>query len=449
MQNKSRNPDLKYAFNENMSLGVKILLAIQYMVPNMVSLMFPILAMQIVSVPASQAESVLSITMLIMALVTFLQSRRFKKLTAGMLLPPSVAPPYLAPSILAIKTGGLSLIFGMTMIAGVVQVGLSFVVRHIRRFIPVEIASLVLLLIGFELGGFSFHLYTNIHVPLLLGFKKVLFYAVVFIPLVLILIFDQFCGPHLKTYAIVCAVIIGYVFIWLFGFMDPQHIATIQHASWFFVPHLFVGQYRFSSDLIIPFIFSAVICVIKIIGSVSAMQEIQSKEVQPIDFNRLSRANFVDGLGTLLAGVFGTLGMNASSSGVALSLSKGVTSRFIAGPLAIMLILPAFMPKASLVLLYIPHAVMAAVLLDLGSALVKSSCVILLKSFNRLSVQLYVGIGLTVGLSYDIYPQIYQQLPQSLHMLIGSSVALAMLFAVVVFLFSSFFIRFVVGRGVE
>jgi uncharacterized membrane protein AbrB (regulator of aidB expression) len=59
---------------------------------------------------------------------------------------------YLGPSLLALKTGGLSLVFGMTVFAGCVESALSRSLRHLRAFFPPEIAGLVVVLLGVTIG---------------------------------------------------------------------------------------------------------------------------------------------------------------------------------------------------------------------------------------------------------------------------------------------------------
>ena len=419
-----------YGFNDKPALLPMVLLSIQYMIPNTISLLFIVIVMNQGHIPIPTAISVISITMIIMAIVNILQSQR-KKFSPGMLLPPSAAPPYIAPSILAIKAGGLPLVFGMTLISGVAEILLTFIIRHIRKIIPDEIAALILLLIGFELGMLGIHLYNNIHSPFDVPWKTTFFYIVAYLPLLLILILDQLTNTFFKRYSIILSALIGYALIYFCGFMPKEHLVLIRKADWFFVPHLFFGEYRFSWSLVFPFLIAAFICSVKMIGSVFALQELQKEHFEgKKDFKQLAKANFIDGLGTLLAGGFGSMGMNVSSSSVALSLSTGVTSRYISLPISVLLFIFAFIPKIGYVLLYIPQSIMGAVLLDLGCTLVGSSCIILMKKINKLNTQLYIGIGLTAGLSYGIYPEIFSQLPIYMSSFIGSSIALAMIAAV-------------------
>ena len=59
---------------------------------------------------------------------------------------------YLAPSLLAVKAGGLPLVWGMTIFAGLVEIALSRVWSRLRPFIPPESAGLVVFLVGVIIG---------------------------------------------------------------------------------------------------------------------------------------------------------------------------------------------------------------------------------------------------------------------------------------------------------
>ncbi len=422
---------IQYAFDDRVPVLSKWLFGLQYMVPNIISLLFVVLVMQQGHILSREANNVLSITMIIMAFITWAQSLRFGRLGAGMLLPPSIAPPYLAPCILAIKTGGLSLVFGMTLVAGLLQTSLSFVIKYITRFVPIEIAYLVLLMIGFELGVLGIHMYAELG---MLGGQHAhsfLYYFVMYLPMLMILLFDQLFGAFFKSYGIAISVVVGYAVIYCTGFMNHAHLHLIKVSSWFLVPHLNMGHHSFSAHYLIVFLLAAIICVIKIVGSVPALEGVQPKASDKVNYTRTAQANFIDGMGTLLGGAFGSMGMNASSSGLALSLSKGVTSRFVSRPISILLLICAFIPKIGFLLLYIPQAIMAAVLIDLGTALIVSSANKLCHSLKVFKMELVIGISLCIGLSYSTYPQIFKALPNVTKLLFGSSIALAMIIAVI------------------
>ena len=65
----------------------------------------------------AQAQSIIRISMIASGIATILQARANSKIGSGYLCPFSCGPAYLSASILAGKTGGLPLIFGLTIAA--------------------------------------------------------------------------------------------------------------------------------------------------------------------------------------------------------------------------------------------------------------------------------------------------------------------------------------------
>ena len=59
---------------------------------------------------------------------------------------------FLGPSLAAVKAGGMSLVFGMTIFAGVVECALARIMPFLRPIFPPEVAGLIILLIGLTNG---------------------------------------------------------------------------------------------------------------------------------------------------------------------------------------------------------------------------------------------------------------------------------------------------------
>ena len=75
---------------------------------------------------------------------------------------------------------------------------------------------------------------------------------------------------------------------------------------------------------------------------------------------------------------------------------------------------------------------MASILLELTTALIRNSIVNLLMHINkRFNATVYIGIAFTLGLSYHVYPKLYGHLPKLANDLVGSSIALALIAAII------------------
>ena len=432
----SRAKDLLYGFNERPPLRESFFLTLQFIIAPGISLIFPILVLQQLVIPVSPyfAASFISMVMIASAITTFLQAGHFfGPIGSRMFLPISATPIYLAPAIMAVKLGGLPMVFGMSIISGVIQAIMALFVGKIKKLFPPEIAALILILIAIDLFNLGLRQYTNLgetftifatHYPFLsTGIK--------FLPLILILCFNEFGNKVLKLYGIFIAVVISYLIIYLFNLMPHAALYAINNAHWLFLPSLAPGGYHFSISLLIPFMIGAFVCVIKMIGSVSALQSLQNNNWQEPDMQQISRASFTDALGSIFSGLLGGMGLNASSSNIAMSIEYKMTSRYVAYLLALILFIIAFCPKCSLILVYLPKPIIASIFIILGVSLLSGGLKIISNNLVTLQQRLVIGVSFVIGLSNNVYPNIYHNLPSAIQLFTGSSIAVAAICAVI------------------
>ena len=82
-------------------------LALQLALPSAITLVYPVLVLRSVGTPAVEITNTLSWTLFALAAATVLQSRHRGPIGCGLLLPSLSSGPHLAPSLVAIKAGGL------------------------------------------------------------------------------------------------------------------------------------------------------------------------------------------------------------------------------------------------------------------------------------------------------------------------------------------------------
>ena len=95
----------------------------------------------------------LSLSLIALGVAAILQSLPRGPVGSRFLCPPCHDAIFLEPSIAALKFGGLPLVFGMTMVAGVIQSLLSPILNRIRPLLPPEIGGLVIFLVGTSIAA--------------------------------------------------------------------------------------------------------------------------------------------------------------------------------------------------------------------------------------------------------------------------------------------------------
>ncbi len=91
------------------------------------------------------AHRALSLGMIAIGIMTVLQSLRIGPLGSGFLAPPVVSAIYLPPSLSAAHEGGLALVCGMIVFAGLVEAAFSWALLRLRKVFPPVISGFIVL----------------------------------------------------------------------------------------------------------------------------------------------------------------------------------------------------------------------------------------------------------------------------------------------------------------
>ena len=118
---KRKPPGIIYAADDALPLLAALFNGVQHVGLVAIFLVFPLLVFRVGALPEPLIANLLAIAMLVMGIGTLLQSVRVGPVGSGYLCPSTFTAAYLGPSLLAVKTGGLSLLFGMTIFAGVLE----------------------------------------------------------------------------------------------------------------------------------------------------------------------------------------------------------------------------------------------------------------------------------------------------------------------------------------
>jgi NCS2 family nucleobase:cation symporter-2 len=134
---------------------------------------------------------------------------------------------------------------------------------------------------------------------------------------------------------------------------------------------------------------------------------------------------FAGAIGTGLSGLLGGIGQSTFSSNVGLSLATGATSRFIALPCGILMILLAFLPKLAAFFAVMPDPVMGAILIYVACYMILAGIQVITSRMLDARRIFVVGIALIFGLSVDMVPGLYRDVPNLIQPLFSSSLSIS------------------------
>jgi NCS2 family nucleobase:cation symporter-2 len=95
-----------------------------------------------------EASSLVSMSMMAGGVGAILQALKRGPVGSGCLCPQVCGPSFLSASLLAAQTGGLSLVCGMTVVAGVAETLFSRVMHRLRFMFPAEVTGLTMAMVG-------------------------------------------------------------------------------------------------------------------------------------------------------------------------------------------------------------------------------------------------------------------------------------------------------------
>src|SRR6185437_4860807 len=144
--------NLAYELEETPPAGVLWISAAQHVGVCAIFTVYPLIIAREGGLSVSQTSNLLQLGFFVLAIGAVLQALPRGPIGSRFLAPSIFTGVYLAPSLLAVKIGGLALMWGMTMFAGLVEIVLSRVWSRLRPFIPSETAGLVIFLVGTIIG---------------------------------------------------------------------------------------------------------------------------------------------------------------------------------------------------------------------------------------------------------------------------------------------------------
>lgn len=431
---------LRYDLHSRPPLAVLVASVAQHMGLMAVTLVFPVLVAQAAGADAATQANYLALAMLAMGLSTLFQSwggrlPGLPRIGSGFLLPAVFTAAYLPAALLTAKTGGLSAVAGLTIAAGLTQITLSRFISRLRPYLPIEIVGLVVVLIGIILGVVAFKLVVGLGQERPLSVDGT---GAAVLALAVMIGLAVWGTARLKTMAVLVGLAVGTAFhlVWglFWGLAAPAAPglpltslvpSVASSLGWSLNWPLVVPS--FSAGLLPGFLAGALACTLRGFGDMVASQRANDRDWKRPDYANIEAGVLADGLGTLMAGLLGTMGLNTYSASVGLSVATQVLARRVAVGVGFTWIALAFLPGASTLVLAIPRGVLGAALLFASAFIVLSGVSILGQRMLDARRTITVGLGLLLGLSFDQLPAFYSEhLASELKSVVSSSLILGL-----------------------
>jgi NCS2 family nucleobase:cation symporter-2 len=424
--------NLIYDVTDKPPIGTGVLLGLQHVFVISVGWIFVVVIVTAFGGTREQARQVIQISMIASGVATILQARPKGPVGSGYLCPLSVGPAYISASILAGKLGGLPLLFGLTAISGLFEALLSRLVQRLRVLFPPEVTGLVVAMVGIELIALA--------APRFLGFQSFEARIDPRAVFVAVLSLAAMIGPSiwstgkLKLYPVLLGLMCGYGSAYALGLLSTSEFFRSFAGSLLSLPQRAETGWSFDISLLPPFFIACLASTLKSVGDLTLCQKANDLEWKRTDLKSASGGILAESVGTTLAGLFGGVGQSTFSSNVGLSIATGATSRHIALPCGVILILLAFIPGLAAVFTIMPPPVMGAILVYVACFMILGGIQVITSRMLDARRTFVVGIPFIFGLSVAMVPGLYAKVPEALAPMFGSSLSLATILVIVLHL---------------
>lgn len=142
-------PDnLIYGVDDHPPVWASLVLGLQHLSTVAIALIFPVVLIRAVGGSEETARVLVSMSVLAAGIGVILQALTKGPVGSGYLCPQVCGPSYMSASLLAVQTGGVSLLLGMTLFAGVLESLLSRIMTRLRFLFPPEVTGLIVTMVG-------------------------------------------------------------------------------------------------------------------------------------------------------------------------------------------------------------------------------------------------------------------------------------------------------------
>lgn len=326
---------------------------------------------------------------------TALQAARIGRLGGGHLLITGVTPNFIAVSILALEEGGPSMLAGLVVASSLFYVAVGAWLPLLRRIITPVVSGTVQMLIAAMVIPFALDRLKDVpeSAPGAAG------PCVAAVTLVVSTMLILRAPPSLRMWSLLGGIAAGCAAAAPFGLFD---FARLSGTSWVGIPYSgFPGVDLTPSTgfwaLLPMFLIVTLVQAIKGISDGVVAQRVARSRPRATDFRLIQGSLYANGAGILMSGIAGTPPTSTYSSFTTSLINlTGVSARNVGYAMGGLLVILAFFPKVTGVLLTIPGPVMGGFLLfALGMFFVEG-----IQTLSRAGLDLQHAI--VAGLAFSI-----------------------------------------------
>jgi xanthine permease XanP len=408
--------ELIFGLEDRPPVLIAFFAAMQHMLASIVGIVTPpIIISNALGLDVSDASYIISMTLLISGIATFIQAKRMGPVGSGLLAMQGTSFAFLGPIIgaaIAIKNQAdahtaLAVVFGCVMAGSFIEMFISRFLHLAQKIITPVVTGVVVTLIGLTLikvglvsmaGGF----YVMKNVPD--AFASLQNLGIAFLVLTIIVALNMCKNQYLRMSSIVIGLAVGYILAAALGMVN---FSKLEGMSLFTVPQPLKYGIDFSWGAFFAIGLVYVITAIESIGDLTATSMISKQPVKgDLYMTRIKGGVLADGINSFIAGLFNTFPNTTFSQNNGVIQLTGVASRYVAYFIAGILVLMGLSPVLAGIFRIMPEPVLGgATILMFGTVATAGVKILATQKLDNRST-LIIAVSLGLGLGVTMVPEV-------------------------------------------
>ncbi|MDE1187983.1 MAG: nucleobase:cation symporter-2 family protein [Pantoea sp.] len=410
--------------------------ALQHVLASVVGIITPPLIIGSVLGLQAYIPYLISMSLLVSGLGTFIQARRFMGIGAGMICLQGTSFAFLGVILsggLMVKARGgspeeiMAMIFGCNLIAALIPMLISRCIAPLRKVLTPVVTGTVITLIGISLIKVSITDWAGGHNAADFGAPWNL--ALGALTLLVIVALNRSRNRWARLIAVVAGIAVGCIAAALTGHLQLKPMVT---SSWLVMPGFFRFGFNFDWAIFVPIALVSVISVIEAVGDLTANCLLSRQPIEGEGFQRrLQGGILADGISCVLAAMFSAFPNTTFAQNNGVIQMTGVASRYVGMVIGLMLVLLGVFPVIGNLLQQIPPPVLGGATLVMFGSVVAAGIRVMTQTPLGRREMLIVAVSFGLGLGVEAVPDVLKQFPMIITNLFGHAVTTGGILAIV------------------